>query len=103
MRQTNAIFEIENGVLMMDQDRCTTLTNCRVIVEPMAPTPNTPWRYDQGIVAAPEPTPVESPTRRADRVATRFLKYFLLGCAIYMVMEIAHTFSSGIFVKVVGR
>ena len=103
MKQTNAIFEIENGVLMADQDRCTTLKHCRVIVEPMSPTPSTPWRYDQGIVAAPDPKPVESPARRADRIATRFLMYFLLGTAIYLVAEVAHAFSSGVFVKVVGQ
>lgn len=84
MNQTNATFLVDDGLLMADKDQVISIVNARVIVEPK----DAPSQYDAQ-------KRNEEIFRRMDKAATRLVKWFVIGCAIYLLAEIIHAFSMG--------
>lgn len=84
MKQTNATFLIDDGVLMADKDQVVSIANARVIVEPR----DEPSAHD-----AEKRT--EEMFQRMDKAGTRLMRYLILLFVLYMASEIIHAFTVG--------
>ena len=96
MKQTNATFLVENGVLMADQDQCISLANARVIVEPIDLPSTHPETVNAQIVKD-----ANEAFQRMDRAASRLMKWFIVIAAFYLLGEVVHAFASGAFAAAV--
>lgn len=85
MKQTNATFLVDDGVLMADNNQVVSIAQARVTVEPIdEPSSN----------AALEKV-INEAVARMDKAATRLMKWFIIACALYLLAEIAFAFATG--------
>lgn len=81
MKQTNATFLIDDGVLMADKDQVVSIANARIIIEPR----DEPSAYEAEKRA-------EDTFRRMDRAARRLIALVLFFGTIYTLIQIVAAF-----------
>lgn len=92
MKQTNGTYEVADGVLMADQDRCISIANCRVIIQPLSQQPIIP-RVEVTVQA-----------RQKSRMEMAFDTCCHIGVcivALYLLGEVAYAFWIGAVAKAV--
>jgi len=98
VKQTNATFLVDDGVLMADKDQVVSLVKARVIVEPI----DRSSAYDAERRAEEAEKRAEETFRRMDRAGTRLMRWFLGSWVVYPLTEIIHAFAAHAF-RGVGR